>query len=77
MCAVSKSTAETSTCARALVDGLGQALGQRVGRLGREADDLEPGFGKSSELAAQRVELAVSAHRGVGARSGPVPKAGG
>jgi hypothetical protein len=34
--------------ARALVDGLGQALGQRVRRQRREADDLEPGLGASS-----------------------------
>ena len=48
--------------ARALVDGFGQALGQRVRRQRREADDLEPGLRAPSELAAQGVELAVGAH---------------
>ena len=45
--------------ARALVDRAGQALGQRVRRLRRQADDLEPGFVEPRQLAAQRVELAV------------------
>ena len=62
MCAVSKSTADTSTRAGALVDGVGQARGERVRRLRGQADDLEPRLAQPRELAAQRVELAVGAH---------------
>ena len=56
---VSKSTAETSDGARALVDRRRHPLGQRLGRLGGQALDLEPLLGQPRELAAQRVELAV------------------
>ena len=48
--------------AGALVDGVGQARGERVRRLRGQADDLEPRLAQPRELAAQRVELAVGAH---------------